>query len=42
MSSAYVTGIGRSVNVVHVGVIICNGIVDFKYCSRIVNMVTKW
>ena len=42
VSSADVKGIGGSVNVVHVGVIVCNGRVDFKYCSRIINMVMKW
>jgi hypothetical protein len=42
VSSADVKDIGGSVNVVHVGVIVCNGRVDFKYCSRIINMVMKW
>jgi len=32
----------RLTDVVHVGVIVCNGRVDFKYCSRIINMVMKW
>lgn len=42
VSAADVKGIGGSVNVVHVGVVVCNGRVDFKYCSRIINMVMKW
>ena len=41
VSSADVRGIGGSVNVVHVDVIDCNGGVDFKYCSRIINVVMK-
>lgn len=37
--SADVKGIG---GLVHVEVIVCNSRVDFKYCSRIINMVMKW
>lgn len=42
VSAAAMKDIDGSVNVVHVGVIVCNGRVDFKYCSRMINMVMKW
>jgi len=35
-------GRGGSVNVAHVRVIVSNSRVDFKYYSRMVNMVMKW
>ncbi len=35
-------GRGGSVNVAHVRVIVSNVRVDFKYYSRMVNMVMKW